>query len=218
MPSQDVDTPHGPARVHLHAAGRPRAALLLGHGAGGSVTAPDLRAATRAALGLGVSVALVEQPYRVAGRRSAAPAHQLDTAWRAVAAHLRAGALARLPLLAGGRSSGARVACRTAAEAGAVGVLCLAFPLHPPARRGREGAAAPTPRPTRLPELDAVTVPVLVVQGERDPFGMPPAGPGRTVAAVPGDHRLAADLDAVGAAVAAWLGQVVGRASAASCS
>ena len=216
MASEDVDTPHGPARVHLQAAGRPRAALLLGHGAGGSVTARDLRAATGAALELGVSVALVEQPYRVAGRRSPAPAHQLDAAWRAVAAHLRAGALSGLVLLAGGRSSGARVACRTAAEVGAEGVVCLAFPLHPPARRGRDGAATPAPPPTRLPELDAVVVPVLVVQGERDPFGVPPSGPGRTVVVVPGDHRLTSDLKAVAAAMAAWLGRVLGGASAAS--
>jgi len=206
---EDVDTPHGPARVHLHrAAAGPRAGLLLGHGAGGSVTAPDLGAATAAALALGVSVALVEQPYRVAGRRSAAPAHQLDAAWLAVAAHLRAGPLAGLPLVGGGRSSGARVACRTAGAAQAAGVLCLAFPLYPPARRLRDGAA-PIPRPTRLPELDAVRVPVLVVQGERDPFGMPPAGPGRTVVAVDGDHRLASDPEGVRAAIRAWLPTVL---------
>jgi len=208
---QDVDTPHGPARVHVHVAAHPRAALLLGHGAGGSVSAPDLRAATAAALELGVTVALVEQPYRVAGRRSAAPAHQLNAAWLAVAAHLRASTLDGLPLVAGGRSSGARVACRTARAADAAGVLCLAFPLHPPARRPRDGGAPP-PRPSRLPELDAVRVPVLVVQGERDRFGMPPAGPGRTVVAVAGDHRLASDLDGVAAAVRAWLGQLVARA------
>jgi hypothetical protein len=202
--TQDVDTPHGPARVHLLPAGRPRGGLVLGHGAGGTVAAPDLRAAAGAALACELSVALVEQPYRVAGRRSAAPAHQLDASWLAVVAHLRAGALQDLPLVAGGRSSGARVACRTAGAAGAAGVLCLAFPLTPPARRGRSGAAPP-PRASRLPELDAAGVPVLVVQGERDPFGMPPAGPGRTVARVRGDHRLAGDLEAVAAAVRAWL-------------
>ncbi len=218
MVPQDVDTPHGPARVHLQPAPEPRAGLLLGHGAGGSVAARDLGAASAAARGLGASVALVEQPYRVAGRRSAAPARQLDAAWEAVAAHLAGGALAGLPLLAGGRSSGARVACRTAAAVEAAGVLCLAFPLQPPARRPRPGAGSAGPPPSRLPELAAVQVPVLVVQGERDPFGVPPPGPGRTVALVAGDHRLAADLPAVAAAVAAWLSQVVRGANASSCS
>jgi predicted alpha/beta-hydrolase family hydrolase len=196
---EEVATPHGPARVHLRAAASPVAGLVLGHGAGGSVTAGDLVAVTDVARAAGVSVALVEQPYKVAGRRSAAPAHQLDTAWLAVVEHLRAGPLGGLDLIAGGRSSGARVACRTAAEAGAAAVLCLAFPVHPPGR----------PEKTRLPELDAVTVPVLVVQGERDPFGMPPAAPGRTVVAVPGTHSLSSGLAAVEAAVAAWLARIL---------
>jgi predicted alpha/beta-hydrolase family hydrolase len=130
----DLETPHGPARAHLHLADSPIAALVLGHGAGGSVTAPDLVAATQAALAGGVSVALVEQPYRVAGRRSAPPAAKLDEAWTAVIEQLGAGDLAGLPLITGGRSSGARVACRTAAQVKAAGVLCLAFPLHPPRR------------------------------------------------------------------------------------
>jgi predicted alpha/beta-hydrolase family hydrolase len=186
-----VETPHGPARVHLHAADDARAALVLGHGAGGGVTAPDLVAAKDAALAEGISVALVEQPYRVAGRRSPAPAHQLDAAWIAVVEHL----VSEAPLIVGGRSLGARVACRTAAETGAIAVLCLAFPLHPPGR----------PEKSRLQELEAVTVPVLVVQGDRDPFGLPPAGPGRTVVRVPGDHGLKADLAAVTQAVRAWL-------------
>ena len=108
-----------------------------------------------------------------------------------------------MPLLVGGRSSGARVACRTAAATGAVGVLCLAFPLQPPRRSGSE------PAPSRLPELDAVTVPTLVVQGVRDPFGIPPAGERRTVVQVESDHGLKGDLDAVAAAVRAWLPQLV---------
>ncbi|MFL5955080.1 MAG: alpha/beta family hydrolase [Gaiellaceae bacterium] len=190
----ELETPHGPARVHLRRTERPRGALLLGHGAGGSVTAPDLAATAEAALGQGFSVALVEQPYRVAGRRSPAPAKQLDAAWTAVAELLQAGELRGLTLVAGGRSSGARVACRTAAETGAAGVLCLAFPLEPP-----QG------RPSRLPELDAVRVPTLVVQGVRDHFGMPPAAPGRTVVQVAADHSLRTDLDAVRAAVQSWL-------------
>ena len=170
MAAQDVKTPHGPARVHLHAVDAPRAALVLGHGAGGGVSAPDLISATEAALELELAVALVEQPYRVAGRRSPAPAHQLDAAWTAVVAALRAGQLAGLAVVTGGRSSGARVACRTAEATGAVGVLCLAFPLRPPRRSGDA--------PSRLPELEAVPAPVLVVQGARDPFGVPPGGRG----------------------------------------
>jgi hypothetical protein len=199
----DLDTPHGPARAHVHDADDPRAAMLLGHGAGGSVTAPDLVAVTAAAVAGGVSVALVEQPYRVAGRRSAAPARQLDAAWIAVAAQLGDGAFAGLPLVAGGRSSGARVACRTAAAVGARGVLCLAFPLHPP----RRGAA--TGQQTRLPELEAVAVPVLVVQGESDRFGLPPAAGGREVAVVAGDHALKKDVGAVADAARAWLARLV---------
>jgi predicted alpha/beta-hydrolase family hydrolase len=195
-----VETPHGPARVHLRPAEGARAALVLGHGAGGGVTAPDLVAATEAALAEGISVALVEQPYRVAGRRSPAPAGQLDAAWLAVVEHLAFG----LPLVVGGRSLGARVACRTAAETGAVAVLCLAFPLHPPGR----------PEKSRLAELEAVPVPVLVVQGERDPFGIPPEGPGRTVALVRGDHALKADLDGVAQAVGAWLRSIASSSSA----
>ena len=151
---------------------------MLGHGAGGGVTARDLVTATDVACAEGLSVVLVEQPYRVAGRRSPAPAHQLDAAWTAVVEHLRAGELQGLPLIVGGRSSGARVACRTAEATGAVGVLCLAFPLQPPRRAGA------APAPNRLSELDAVTVPTLVVQGTRDLFGMPPASELRTVAQV----------------------------------
>ena len=202
----EVDTPHGLAQAHLQLVDRPRGALVLGHGAGGGVSAPDLATAADVAISEGLSVALVEQPYRVAGRRSPAPAGKLDAAWSAVVQHLRAGELEGLPFVAGGRSLGARVACRTAGALGAVGVLCLAFPLQPPRRR------AGTPAPSRLHELDEVTVPTLVVQGERDPFGMPPAAAHRTVARVPGDHGLKADLDAVGAAVRAWLPGVVARA------
>jgi predicted alpha/beta-hydrolase family hydrolase len=192
-----VDTPHGPAHVHLHEAPEAGAALVFGHGAGGGVGAKDIVAASDAALGVGFSVALVEQPYRVAGRKSPAPAGQLDTAWLAVVEHLRANELPGLPLVAGGRSLGARVACRTAAETGAVGVLCLAFPVHPPGR----------PEKSRLEELDAVSVPVLVVQGDSDPFGMPPDAGGRTVVTVAGDHGLKKDLPAVAAAVRGWLPQ-----------
>ncbi len=203
MTTVEVDTPHGPANVHLHLADRPRGALVLGHGAAGGVAAPDLVAVTDVARLEGFSVALVEQPYRVAGRRSPAPAHQLDAAWTAVVDHLLAGELRGLPLVAGGRSSGARVACRTARATGAVGVLCLAFPLQPPRRSGTA--------PSRLPELDAVTVPTLVVQGAGDPFGMPPDGARRTVVQVRGNHSLRSDLAAVTAAVRSWLAELEHR-------
>ena len=194
----EVDTPSGAARVHLHLAAEARAAVVLGHGAGGGVEAPDLVAATEVALEERFSVALVEQPYRVAGRRSPAPAARLDEAWTAVVARLRDGELEGLPLVVGGRSAGARVACRTAAETVAVAVLCLAFPVHAPGR----------PEKTREPELDAVELPVLVVQGERDPFGMPSAGPNRRVVTVAGNHSLKADLEAVKTAVRSWLAEL----------
>jgi uncharacterized protein len=196
----ELSTPHGPARAHLHPVAAARAALVLGHGAGGGVTARDLVAATEVAREAGVSVALVEQPYRVAGRRSPAPAPQLDAAWASVVEQLLAGELRGLPLIAGGRSSGARVGCRTAGTTGAVAVLCLAFPLHPPGR----------PEKTRLAELEAVDVPVLIVQGASDPFGMPPAATGREVAAVAGNHALRGDMAALRAAVAGWLPRVLG--------
>jgi predicted alpha/beta-hydrolase family hydrolase len=165
------------------------------------VGAPDLVAAKRAALAAGLTVVLVEQPYRVAGRRSPAPARQLDAAWVAVVEQLLEQELRGLVLVVGGRSSGARVACRTAAATGAAGVLCLAFPLVPPRRT--------TPSPSRLPELDAVTVPTLVVQGERDPFGIPPASASRTVVAVPGDHSLRS-AKPVEDAVRSWLASTFG--------
>jgi uncharacterized protein len=159
----------------------------------------DLVAATRAALEARVSVALFEQPYRVAGRKSPAPAKQLDTAWDAVVDHLRGDVFAGLPLITGGRSSGARVACRTAALTYAAGVLCLAFPVHPPGK----------PEKTRLDELDAVTVPVLVIQGASDPFGMPPVATGREVVAQPGTHALTGDLGGLAEAVRGWLERVL---------
>lgn len=190
----DAETPHGPARVHLDRVTRPWAALVLGHGAGGGVGARDLVAAAAAAKAEGLSVALVEQPYRVAGRRSPAPAHQLDTAWVAVVERLQQKELRGMPLFVGGRSSGARVACRTAGLTKAVGVLCLAFPLRPPGRKV-----------SRLDELEEVTVPTLIVQGTGDPFGMPRSSKNRTVIEVAGDHGLKKDIPALTAAVRAWL-------------
>ncbi|WP_217923643.1 alpha/beta family hydrolase [Miltoncostaea oceani] len=204
----EIPTAAGPARAHVRVPDAPRGALVLGHGAGGGVGARDLVAAGGVALARGMALALVEQPYRVAGRRAPPRAPRLDEAWTAVVAHLVATDLGGVPLVTGGRSSGARVACRTAAATGSAGVLCLAFPVRPPARAGA------TPRPDRIPELDGVTVPVLVVQGERDPFGMPPPAPGRTVARIAGDHALSSDVVALRAAVDAWLAALLGEAPA----
>jgi uncharacterized protein len=197
-----IDTPHGLARADLHRAPAPRAALVLGHGAAGGIEAPDLVTAAKAAQAEGLAVALVEQPYRVAGRRAPASAPQLDAAWIAVVEHLRAGELAGLPLVVGGRSLGARVALRTVEETGADAVLCLAFPLVPPSRAGK-------PPQSRLPELEAVKVPVLVVQGDHDRFGMPPASATRTVVTVSGDHGLKKDHGVIADAVRLWLTRVV---------
>jgi predicted alpha/beta-hydrolase family hydrolase len=196
-----VATPLGPARVHL--TGRTgRGTLVLGHGAGGGVDSADLTAVTAAAAGTGWRVARVEQPWRVAGRRLAPAPARLDEAWTAALDDLRTRGVLTAPLVLGGRSAGARVACRTAAALDAAGVLALAFPLHPPGR----------PEKSRADELTAVPVPLLVVQGERDAFG----GPAEVRAAlgdradaevrgVPGDHALARDLDAVVGAVLPWL-------------
>lgn len=190
-----IPTPHGPATVQVHCAEQGGAALLLGHGAGGSISAPDLMATTRAARAAGVHVVLVTQPYRVAGRRAPAAARQLDEAWLAVANHLTEGIFTGLPLIFGGRSSGARVACRTAVAGGAVAVLCLAFPMHPPGRSDR----------SRMNELDGLDLPVLVVQGERDPFGRPEPAAQREVVLLPGDHSLKADLATLERVVSEWL-------------
>ncbi len=191
----EIETPHGLARAQLEAAADPIGALALGHGAGGGVAAPDLVVASEAARAAGFTVALVEQPYKVAGKRSQPAASRLDEAWSTVLAHLGSAELEGLPLVSGGRSAGARVACRTAAESGAAGVLCLAFPVHPPGK----------PEKTRMDELDSVEVPVLVVQGTSDPFGMPTESPGRELVKVAGNHSLKGDLEAVRAAVGGWL-------------
>jgi predicted alpha/beta-hydrolase family hydrolase len=201
----ELETPHGPARVHLQPVDNATTGLVLGHGAGGGVSSPDLMATTKAAIEEGIAVALVEQPYRVAGRKSPAPAAQLDAAWVSVMEQLQAEQLSGHAIIAGGRSSGARVACRTAELTNATAVLCLAFPVHPPGKAG-------DPSKSRLHELNAVRVPVLVVQGENDPFGMPPGGPGRTVIAVPGNHSLR-NTTAITAAVTPWLSEHVASRS-----
>lgn len=205
MKAIELPTQHGPARAHVQEADSPRGALALGHGAGGGVEAPDLVVATEAALELGVTVARIEQPYRVAGKRSQPAASTIDTAWIEAVDGLRDGPFDSLPLVSGGRSAGARVACRTSGPLGAVGVLCLAFPLQPPQRK-----TAKEPPPSRIAELEAVEVPVLVVQGRNDRFGMPPPGRDREVVQVAGDHALRSDRDAVRTAVSEWLGRLLG--------
>ncbi|MGY1618989.1 alpha/beta family hydrolase [Geodermatophilus sp. SYSU D00691] len=196
----EVGTPLGPARVlRRDPSGAVRGTLVLGHGAGGGIDSPDLTAVTDAAAGAGWRVLGVEQPWKVAGGRVAAAPPRLDVAWAAVLDRLRDDGLLAGPLVLGGRSAGARVACRSAAQQGAAGVLALAFPLHPPGR----------PEKSRADELSLVAVPLLVVQGTTDAFGGPDevaaAAPHAVVRGVPGDHALKKDLAAVVAAVLPWL-------------
>jgi predicted alpha/beta-hydrolase family hydrolase len=199
-----IETPRGPAGVRItDPAGPPISLLVLGHGAGGGVDAPDLIRVHDTAVAAGVRVALVTQPYRMAGRRSPAPAAHLDEAWTTVVRALTDPALANpalvnpaLPLICGGRSSGARVACRTAKALGAAGVLALAFPLHPPGKPDRSRAA-------ELP----VDIPTLVLNGDRDPFGVPDPTPNVTVVVRPGaTHDLRKDLAGTAKAALTWLG------------
>jgi predicted alpha/beta-hydrolase family hydrolase len=177
-----VATPLGDGWVDLYRPRLPIALLVLTHGAGGGVRSPDLLAVRDAAVAARVAVALVTQAYRVAGRSTPPKAGPQDASWMPlVEAVRRRRGLGRLPLIVGGRSNGARVACRSAQAVRAAGVVALAFPLHPPGR----------PELTRIAELDATGVPTLVVQGARDPFGMPPGAPGREVHVVPqADHAL----------------------------
>lgn len=200
MPVTPVATPRGPAELHTDPVGGQRGWVVLGHGAGGGVDAPDLLAARDGALAAGWGVVRVQQPWRVAGRRVAEPPPRLDEAWLAAVSGLTG------PLVVGGRSAGARVACRTATALGALAVLCLAFPLHPPGR----------PERSRLDELRLPAVPRLVVQGDRDAFGVPLAEPGVEVHLVAGadhamrvrkaDERCAAEVHAeIAARTAAWL-------------
>jgi len=182
--------------VHLdEPADVPNLLVVLGHGAGGGVEAPDLLSVRTAALATGAVVARVEQPYRIAGRRAPAPAGQLDAAWVAVL-HALVARYPTVPLITGGRSSGARVACRTARATRAVAVLTLAFPLRPPWN----------PATSRATELIEAGVPVLVVNGERDPFGVPEPSELVTVHVIPGaDHSLRMGKEQVGHIVADWL-------------
>lgn len=175
-----VDTPAGDARITWHHADAARCVLALGHGAGGGIEARDLRALAEVLPGEGCTVALVEQPWRVAGRKVAPAPKTLDIAWRALWPALLAPGL---PVVAGGRSAGARVACRTGRELGARAVLALSFPLHPPGK----------PEKSRADELTGTGLPTLVVQGGRDPFGRPGEFPdGTELIEVPSaDHGFA---------------------------
>jgi predicted alpha/beta-hydrolase family hydrolase len=166
--------------------------LFLGHGAGGGVDAPDLVAVHDAAVAAGVRVLLVTQPYRVAGRRAPAPAGHLDEAWSAV---VRAMAVPEIPVILGGRSSGARVASRTAPVLAAAGVLALAFPLHPPGK----------PEKSRAGELPT-TIPALVLNGDRDPFGVPePTGAVEVIVRPGAVHDLRKDLPGTVELAVGWL-------------
>ena len=199
----EIGTPLGRARAHVTDGGT-RGSLVLGHGAGGGIESADLVEVTAEAAAAGWRVVRVEQPWRVAGKKIAVAPPKLDQAWTAVLAHLRADGLLVGPLVLGGRSAGARVACRTAPGERADGVLALAFPLHPPGR----------PEKSRAAELTAVTVAICVVQGETDAMGRPEAVAavlaGRanaSVYAVGGDHALKKDVHVVAAAALSWLAE-----------
>ncbi|MFE9117405.1 alpha/beta family hydrolase [Streptomyces sp. NPDC007172] len=203
--SEIIETGAGDARITWHPAKKARLVLAVSHGAGGGIEARDLQALAGALPPLGVSVALVEQPWRVAGKKLAPAPKTLDTGWREL---WPAVAKKGLPVVAGGRSAGARVACRTAAELGAAGVLALSFPLHPPGR----------PEKSRAPELLGAGAPTLVVQGGNDPFGKPaefPEGAYGLVEVPFADHGFAVPkratltqreaLDVITGSVGAWL-------------
>lgn len=206
---EEHDTPLGPARTHTDEAhGDVRGTLILGHGAGGGVGSVDLIAVTGEAARAGWRVVRVEQPWRVAGKKVAPAPARLDEIWLLVLDRLRGDGRLEGPLVLGGRSAGARVACRTAAAQGADGVLALAFPLYPPGR----------PEKTRAAELVAVSVPLVVVQGETDAMGRPAevatslsGRSGASVYAVPGDHALKRNVDVVAAAALSWLGELPAR-------
>ena len=193
----DLDRPKTPAGL-----------VALTHGAGGAVSTKDVLAARNGLLGAGVAVALITQSFRVAGRRTPPAPGPQDAAWVALLRGLRKRrGLSALPLFLGGRSNGARVACRTADILGAIGVIALAYPLHPPGR----------PEKSRLDELELPSCPVLVVQGDRDPFGMPPPAPGRSVEVIPGaDHNLRKDTAAVADLVVRFVTSTLERATVAT--
>ncbi|MFJ7770752.1 alpha/beta family hydrolase [Streptomyces sp. NPDC097107] len=206
--TESIDTEAGPARITWHPARKPRLVLAVGHGAGGGIEARDLRALAAALPAHDVSVALVEQPWRVAGKKLAPAPKTLDVGWRGIWPALAAPGL---PVISGGRSAGARVACRTATELGAHAVLALGFPLHPPGK----------PEKSRADELLGTGVPTLVVQGGNDPFGRPrefPEGAYDLIEVPHGDHGFAVPkraettqeqaLELITEGVAKWVGSL----------
>ncbi len=191
----EIATPRGPALVQIDEAADARLLMVLTHGAGGGVEAPDLLAVRDAVVACGGTVARVVQPFRVAGARAPGSAARQDEAWTAVLDVLRA-RYPGLPLVQGGRSNGARVACRTARAVGATGVVALAVPLHPPGR----------PERSRAEERRGAGVDVLVVNGDRDPFGVPDPADASRVVVLPGEgHELKKDPARVGGIVAEWI-------------
>jgi predicted alpha/beta-hydrolase family hydrolase len=192
-----LDTPHGPARLHRFDAEEPRALLVLLPGASGSVEAPDLHVAARAAHAAGVTTILVEPPYRLAGRRTPPRGRVDGEVLASVVEQVRP---RDLPLVLGGRSYGSRIACRAARPLGSSGVLCLAFPLHPPGK----------PEKSRLEDVEAPgDLPVLVIQGRSDAFGRTPDSDTREVLLVEGDHSLRKDHELIASTIVDWLGRLI---------
>jgi uncharacterized protein len=201
----EIMTGAGPARVRVRRPpdGGARFLTVLTHGAGGTPETADVLAAADAALALGAVIALVTQPYRVRGASAPGSAIRQDAAWTEIVAALNPGGL---PLVQGGRSNGARVACRTARQVNAAGVIALAFPLHPPGQPGK----------SRDSELRDAGTSVLVVNGDRDPFGIPEPDDATRVVVLPGEtHALSKKPEVIGEAVTAWLGTLRGLGQAA---
>jgi predicted alpha/beta-hydrolase family hydrolase len=212
----EIMTGAGPALAEMaRPAGEPRFLVVLTHGAGGTPDTPDVLAVRDAALSLGATTALVTQPYRVRGAVAPGSAVRQDAAWAEIVAALNP---AGLPLVQGGRSNGARVACRTARQVGAAGVIALAFPLQPPGSSGRpERPGRPVqPGKSRDSELRGAGTSVLVVNGDRDPFGVPEPDDATRVIVLPGEtHALSRGAAAIGDAVTGWLGTLPGLGQAA---
>lgn len=202
----EILTGDGPAHVDVEEPerGRPAFLTVLTHGAGGTPGTPDVLAVRDVARAAGALTALVTQPYRVRGARAPGSAARQDAAWAEIIGALRAGTPG-VPLVQGGRSNGARVVCRTAGEVGAIGVIALAFPLHPPGQPEQS-------RDAELRRAGTAGISVLVVNGDHDPFGVPEPDPSTRVVVIPGEtHALAKHPEAIGVAVAQWLDGLPGR-------